>query len=155
MSVEDDEECHSDDITDCHVGRPPTRWSCPQHSCPPVLAGTHAGPDGRTARPVERTADRTSPRCRDCRCCEPSCCSCHTCRRSWACPNRPPRPRSSEHKSTHAGGRNGLGVRCGSPVVEVDLGPVDTVGTWLSKLLLPEAALPSSASHADHPDEPM
>merc|ERR1719361_2342659 len=51
------------------------------------------------------------------------------------------------------GGRNGLGVRCGSPVVEVDLGPVDTVGTWLSKLLLPQAAFPSSASHADHPDE--
>merc|ERR1719370_1086675 len=51
------------------------------------------------------------------------------------------------------GGRDGLGVWCRSTVVEVDLGPVDTVGTWLSKLLLPEAALPSSAPHADHPDE--
>merc|ERR1719203_182977 len=51
------------------------------------------------------------------------------------------------------GGRDGLGVRCWSTVVEVDLGPVDSVGTWLSKLLLAEAALPSSAPHADHPDE--
>merc|ERR1719370_749826 len=51
------------------------------------------------------------------------------------------------------GGRDGLGVWCRSTVVEVDLGPVDTVGTWLSKLLLTEAALPSSAPHADHPDE--
>ena len=51
------------------------------------------------------------------------------------------------------GGRDGLGVRCRSTVVEVDLGPVDTIGTWLSKLLLAETALPSSASHADHPDE--
>merc|ERR1719273_1569341 len=51
------------------------------------------------------------------------------------------------------GGCNGLGVWCRSTVVEVDLGPVDTVGTWLSKLLLAETALPSSASHADHPDE--
>merc|ERR1719370_625097 len=51
------------------------------------------------------------------------------------------------------GGRNGLGVWCWSTVVEVDLGPVDTVGTRLSKLLLAEAAFPSSASHADHPDE--
>merc|ERR1719278_2324581 len=48
---------------------------------------------------------------------------------------------------------NGLGIRCWSTVVEVDLGPVDTIGTWLSKLLLAETALPSSASHADHPDE--
>ena len=51
------------------------------------------------------------------------------------------------------GGRNGLGVRCRSTVVEVDLGPVDSVGTWLSKLLLAKTALPSSTSHADHPDE--
>merc|ERR1719278_2146641 len=38
-------------------------------------------------------------------------------------------------------GSDGLGVGCRSAVVEVDLGPVDTVGTWLSKLLLAEAAL--------------
>ena len=37
------------DITDCHVGRPLTRWSCLQHSCPRVAAGRRVGPDGRTA----------------------------------------------------------------------------------------------------------
>ena len=50
-------------------------------------------------------------------------------------------------------GSDGLGVGCRSAVVEVDLRTVDTVGTWLSKLLLAEAAFSSAAPHADHPDE--
>merc|ERR550517_826874 len=48
---------------------------------------------------------------------------------------------------------DGLGVGCRNAVVEVDLGTVDTVATWLSKLLLAEAAFSSAAPHADHPDE--